>query len=122
MDPIQLKLFLEALKKGDTKKATEQLTERIPATEYERGYRRALEGMIASIDNNEVNSLFVKMVSHAVTKKNLEEQRRKSRKTAQEPFRPVSERGYEKAWYDILSIFLGKKKVGLERLVEGELY
>lgn len=122
MDPIQLKLFLEALKKGDTKKATEQLTERIPATEYERGYRRALEGMIASIDNNEVNSLFVKMVSHAVTKKNLEKQRRKSRKTAQEPFRPVSERGYEKAWYDILSIFLGKKKVGLERLVEGELY
>lgn len=122
MDPIQLKLFLEALKKGDTKKASEQLTGSTPATEYERGYRKALEGIIASVDNNEVNSLFVKMVSHAVTKKGLEAQRRKSRKTAQQSFRPASERGYEKAWYDILSIFLGKKKVGLEKLVEGELY
>ncbi len=122
MDPIQLKLLLEALKKGDTKKASDLLTKAADATEYDRGYKKALSGIVAAVENDEVNSLFLRMVSGAVTKKSLEEQRRQSRKIFQETFRPASERGYEKAWYDILSIYLGKKKVGLEEHVEGELY
>ena len=122
MDPIQLKLLLEALKKGDTKKASDLLNKAADTTEYDRGYKKALSGIVAAVENDEVNSLFLRMVSGAVTKKSLEEQRKQSRKTSQETFRPASERGYEKAWYDILSIYLGKKKVGLEEHVEGELY
>ncbi|MBU7046731.1 MAG: hypothetical protein HXS54_09875 [Theionarchaea archaeon] len=121
MDSILMKLFLEALEKGDIKKAGE-LVDRIPAaTDYDRGYKRALTGIIASVDNREVNSLFVKMISGGQTKKNLEEQRRESKRISQEAFRPAAERGYEKAWYDVLSIFLGKVKVGLEEHMEGEL-
>ncbi len=121
MDSILMKLFLEALEKGDIKKAGE-LVDRIPGTtDYDRGYRRALTGIIASVDNKEVNSLFVKMISGSQTKKSLEEQRRESRRISQEAFRPAAERGYEKAWYDVLSIFLGKVKVGLEEHIEGEL-
>jgi hypothetical protein len=121
MDSILIKLFLEALEKGDIKKAGE-LVDRIPgATDYDRGYKRALTGIMASVDNKEVNSLFVKMVSGLQTKKSLEEQRRESRRISQETFRPAAERGYEKAWYDVLSIFLGKVKVGLDEHIGGEL-
>lgn len=122
MDPIQIKLFIEALKKGDTKKASE-LLERVKAeTEHGKGYRKALSGIVASVENNEMNSLFMKMLSGDITKKSMEERRKTSRTMARETFRPAFERGYERAWYDVLSIFLGKKKVGLEKHVEGELY
>ena len=122
MDPVRIKLFLEALEKNDTRKAGELVNGVAANTDYDRGYKKALTGIIASVDNKEVNSLFFRMVSGALTKKSLEEQRRESRKMSQETFRPAVERGYEKAWYDILSIFLGKVKVGLEEHLEGELY
>jgi hypothetical protein len=122
MDPIQLKLFLDALKRGDSKKASEFIDSLAGEDDYHRGYRKALSGIIASVENKEVNSLFVKMISGDLTKTKMEEQRRNSRKVSKERFRPASERGYEKAWYDILSIFLGKKKVGLDKHIEGELY
>ena len=121
MDPIRIKLFIEALKKGDARKASE-LAAALPAvTDYDRGYKKALTGIIAAVENREVNSLFLRVISGSITKKGMEEHRRESRKIAAEAFRPSEERGYEKAWYDILSIFLGKKKVGLDRHVEGEL-
>lgn len=122
MDPIRMKLFMEALKKRDAKKASEMVNQFAGSTDYEKGYRKALTGIVASVENKEVNSFFLKMISESLTKKRLEEQRRESRRIAEEAFRPAFERGYEKAWYDILSIFLGKKKVGLDKHVEGELY
>jgi hypothetical protein len=122
MDPVRIKLFLEALEKNDTRKAGELVNGFPVDTEYDRGYKKALTGITASVDNKEVNSLFFRMVSGALTKKSLEEQRKESKRISQETFRPAVERGYEKAWYDILSIFLGKVKVGLEEHIEGELY
>ena len=122
MDPVRIKLFLEALEKNDTRKAGELVNGVAANTSYDRGYKKALTGIIASVENKEVNSLFFRMVSGTLTKKSLEEQRRESRKMSQETFRPAVERGYEKAWYDILSIYLGKVKVGLEEHMEGELY
>lgn len=121
MDPIQIKLFIEALKKGDTKKAAELLDTVKPETAYTRGYKKALSGIVAAVENSEMNSLFSKMLSGDITKKSMEERRRTSRTMAKDVFRPAFERGYEKAWYDVLSIFLGKKKVGLEKHVKGEL-
>ncbi len=122
MDPIQLKLFVEALKKGDIKKASDMLEQIAASDEYQRGYKKALLGIVTSVENKEMNSLFFKMISETVTKKSLEEQRRQSKKMSQDTFRPASEQGYEKAWYDVLSIYLGKKKVGLDKHLEGELY
>lgn len=121
MDPIRMKLFIEALKKGDTKKAAEMLETFTSTTDHDRGYKKALTGIVASVENKEVNSLFLKIISGSVTKKSMEEQRRQSRRMAAEAFRPASERGYEKAWYDVLSIYLGKKKVGLDKHIQGEL-
>jgi hypothetical protein len=122
MDPIQVKLFVDALTKGNTKKASELLEKCTVKTDFDAGYKRALSGIAASVENQEVNSLFVKMISGALPKKHMEEHRMKSKKISAESFRPAAERGYEKAWYDVLSIFLGKKKVGLDKHVEGELY
>jgi hypothetical protein len=122
MDPIQLKLFVEALKKGDTRKAGELIEKMSTESEYHKGYKKALGGMVASVENKEANSLATKMLSGSLTKKKMDEERKLSRRIAQETFRPAFERGYEKAWYDILSLFLGKIKVGLEAHVEGELY
>lgn len=122
MDPIRMKLFIEALKKGDTKKASDIVDQFTESTTYDKGYKKALTGIVSAVENKEMNSLFFKMISGLLTKKRLEEQRRESRRIAEEAFRPAFERGYEKAWYDILSIFLGKKKVGLDKHVEGELY
>lgn len=122
MDPIQLKLFVEALKSGDTRKAGELIEKMSTENEYHKGYKKALGGMVASVENKEANSLVTKMLSGSLTKKKMDEERKLSRRIAQETFRPAFERGYEKAWYDILSLFLGKIKVGLEAHVEGELY
>ncbi|MBU7024816.1 MAG: hypothetical protein HXS40_11685 [Theionarchaea archaeon] len=122
MDPIQLKLFVVALKSGDTRKAGELIEKVSTENEYHKGYKKALAGMVASVENKEANSLVMKMLSGALTKKKMDEERKLSRRIAQETFRPAFERGYEKAWYDTLSLFLGKKKVGLEAHVEGELY
>ncbi len=122
MDPIQIKLLVEALKSGDTKKAAELLDGIKVTNDYTRGYRKALQGMVASVENKEVNSLFCKMVSGTLSKAKLEEHRKLSKKISKDGFRQASERGFEKAWYDVLSIFLGKQKVGLEEHLEGELY
>jgi len=122
MDPIQLKLFVEALKKGEIRKASDILERVAASDEYQKGYKKALLGIVTSVENKEMNSLFFKMISETVTKKSLEEQRRQSKKMSQDTFRPTSEQGYERAWYDVLSIYLGKKKVGLDKHVEGELY
>ncbi|MBU7014383.1 MAG: hypothetical protein HXS52_13805 [Theionarchaea archaeon] len=122
MDPIQLKLFVEALKAGDTRKAGEIVEKISTEGEYHKGYRKALEGMVTSVENKEANSLATKMLSGSLTKKRMDEERKLSKRIAQETFRPAFERGYEKAWYDILSIFLGKTKVGLEAHIESELY
>jgi hypothetical protein len=122
MDPIIIKTLLESLKKGDTKKASE-IVEGIPAPDdFKKGYKKALTGLIAAVENKEVNSLCVKMISDQLTKKSMESQRMESKKISSESFRPASERGYERAWYDIFSIYMGKKKVGLEEHIEGELY
>lgn len=117
MDTIELKLFIESLKKGNTRKASEILDTVSPTTEYEKGYKRALSGLIYSVENEDVNSLFFQVISGTLTKKRMEEHRKQSREMAQEVFRPASERGYEKAWYDTLSIYMGKKKVGLDKHV-----
>ncbi|MGD2249922.1 MAG: hypothetical protein PVF58_16055 [Candidatus Methanofastidiosia archaeon] len=117
MDAIQLKLFIDSLTKGNTRKASDILDTVTLATEHEKGYKRALSGILSSVENEEASSLFFQMVSGALTKKRMEEHRKQSRKMAKDVFRPASERGYEKAWYDILSIFLGKKKVGLDKHV-----
>ena len=122
MDSIIVKVLLEALKKRDTKKASE-IVEKIPdSNDFEKGYKKALRGLIAAVENNELNSFFMKMLSNQLTKKTMDSQRMESKKISSESFRPSLERGYERAWYDVLSIFLGKKKVGLEKHIEGELY
>jgi hypothetical protein len=119
---MKLKVLLEALKKGDTKKATE-IVEKIPhSDEYNKGYKKALGGLLAAVENKEPNSFFMKMLSDQLTKKTMDSERMKSKKISSESFRPLMEQGYEQAWYDILSIFLGKKKVGLDKHIEGELY
>lgn len=122
MDSIIVKVLLEALKKRDTKKASE-IVEKIPdSNDFEKGYKKALRGLIAAVENKELNSFFMKMLSNQLTKKTMDSQRMESKKISSESFRPSLERGYERAWYDVLSIFLGKKKVGLEKHIEGELY
>ncbi|MBU7043449.1 MAG: hypothetical protein HXS47_07635 [Theionarchaea archaeon] len=122
MDSINVKVLLEALKKGDTKKASE-IVEKIPdSNDFEKGYKKALRGLLAAVENKEPNSFFMKMLSDQLTKKTMDSQRMESKKKSSESFRPPMERGYERAWYDVLSIFLGKKKVGLEKHIEGELY
>ena len=122
MDPVIIKSLIESLKKGDTKKASEIVEGILTPDGFKRGYKKALTGLITAVENKELNSFFVKMISDQLTKKSLESQRMESKKISSESFRPVFERGYERAWYDILSVYMGKKKVGLEEHIEGELY
>ena len=109
MSDVETKRILEALKRGDTKNAREVL-ENIG----DGVYKGILGAMINSMETKEVNSLVFKILNDEMLKKDVEDLRRNFRIKSTQKFRFSEEREFFKAWYDILSIFLERKKVGLE--------
>ncbi|MFQ6088535.1 MAG: hypothetical protein ACE5K0_06505 [Candidatus Methanofastidiosia archaeon] len=111
----RLKLFLDILERNP-KKALEFLEKNFKVeNELQRGYLRALKGILSAKNSNDPNSLYNKIKSSEFTKKYLNSLRREYKKKARQNFRPKEERGYNAAWYDVLSIILEKKKIGLDK-------
>jgi len=110
---IFIKGLIEASKRQDMKSASdnlEKLREVVPDSMKE-GYLSALAGLISAVQNNDPNSLFLKAIKGEILKKDLEEIRKDFKNCSEEKFRTSEERSYLRAWYDILSIMLDKRKI-----------
>lgn len=115
-----IKGMIEALKKQDFKSASdslEKLREVVPES-MKKGYISALTGIVSAVQSNDPNSLIVKAMKGEMLKKDLEVIRKDFKSYSENIFRMSEERSYSRAWYDILSIMLDKRKVGLEKHIK----
>ncbi|HHN81829.1 MAG TPA: hypothetical protein ENN11_04330 [Methanomicrobia archaeon] len=113
LDTIKLIRFLE---QGETNKASDILSaSHTPASPYEEGYKKALYGLVASIENNERDSLFYKLLHNEMDAGAAKILRSNVQGRLEQTFRDPSSLGYEHAWEFVLSYFSGEQKMGLDK-------
>lgn len=91
------------------KKAREnylQIAEHLSKTEFNKGYSKAINGIVTSMEKNDRDSIICKIVSKEIEKRDLKKLLLESTKRASESFRTDEEKGFETAWTDILSIYI----------------
>ncbi len=105
-----VKTFAEALRRKNAKKAKEKF-ERIAKRlstkdEYWRGYRRALEGMVAALESGDDLTFLRQLASGRHPVEDIKRYIGEMQAKVDQDFRPKDERGYHAAWVEILGIFL----------------
>lgn len=108
---LRLKLLVSYLDNGDVKKAKEnylQIAEHLGDAEFNKGYSKAINGIVTSIEKNDRDSIIYKIVSKEIDKRDLKKLLLESTKKTSDIFRTEEERGFETAWVDILSIYVQK--------------
>ena len=106
---LRLKLLVSYLDNADMKKAREnylQIAEHLGNTEFNKGYSKAINGIVTSMEKNDRDSIICKIVSKEIEKRDLKKLLLESTKRASEAFRTDEEKGFETAWTDILSIYI----------------
>ncbi|MDY1590767.1 MAG: hypothetical protein RBS85_01175 [Methanofastidiosum sp.] len=106
---LRLKLLVSYLENGDMKKAREnylQIAEHLGDSEYNKGYAKAINGIVISMEKNDRDSIICKVVSKEFDKRDLKKLLLESTKRASEAFRTEEEKGFETAWVDLLSIYV----------------
>lgn len=113
LDTIKLIRYLE---QGDTNKVGEILAAGGAApSPYEEGYRKALYGLVAAIDNNERDSLFYKLINSEIEEDAARQMRKDVLMRLEQTFRDPLFLGYEHTWEFVLSYFTGEQKMGLDK-------
>jgi hypothetical protein len=104
--------------KKDTKKMREIYDE--IEKDLDGGYRKALNGLIAVLENNDSRALLYLILNDELTKKEVKDLYRRSKKIYSEEFRNDEERSYEKAWMEFLKYYMSYEKGegGLDRYME----
>lgn len=106
---LRLKLLATYLENGDMKKAREnyiQIAEHLGDTEFNKGYAKAVNGIVTSMEKNDRDSIICKVVSKEFDKRDLKKLLLESTRRASDVFRTDEEKGFETAWVDILSIYV----------------
>lgn len=104
-----MKSFAEALRRKNARIAREKL-ERIVKSldmrdEYWRGYRRALEGMVAAMESGDELPLLRQLVDKRYPDDKVRELVEKMRVKVSQNFRPRDEKGFYTAWIEVLQAF-----------------
>ena len=106
---LDLKPFVEALKKKDVKKARESLEDMENKLnlkdEFWCGYHLALCGMISAIESGDELSLILKMLGRTIPGESLQKLTQQIQERVSQPFRPEDEIGFSTAWVDALQLF-----------------
>lgn len=108
---LRLKLLVSYLENGDAKKAREnyqQIAEHLGDTEFNKGYSKAINGMVTSVEKNDRDSIICRIISKEVDKRDLKKLLIESTKRASQEFITEEEKGYETAWVDTLTILVEK--------------
>ncbi len=106
---LRLKLLISYLENGDVKKAREnyqQIAEHLGDSEFNKGYAKAINGMVTSIEKNDRDSIITKILSKEVDKRDLKKLLLESTKRVSAQFITDDEKGYETAWVDALTLFV----------------
>lgn len=107
-----LKPFVDAILEKNAKSAREKLEEICQKPdltgEIWRGYRLALQGMVAALETGDELTLIRRIVDGKCLRENIQELIRQMRDKTSQEFRPEDERGFSKAWMDVLQILLEK--------------
>ena len=106
---LRLKLLVSYLENGDVKKAREnylQIAEDLGETEFKKGYAKAINGIVTSMEKNDRDSIICKIVSKEFDKRNLKKLLLEATKRSSDAFRTEEEKGFETAWVDVLSIYV----------------
>ena len=106
---LDLKPFVEALKKKDVKKARESLEDMENKLnlkdEFWCGYHLALCGMISAIESGDELSLILKMLGRTIPGESLQKLTQQIQERVSQLFRPEDEIGFSTAWVDALQLF-----------------
>ncbi|NMC59475.1 MAG: hypothetical protein GYA51_08865 [Candidatus Methanofastidiosa archaeon] len=106
---LRLKLLVSYLENGDAKKAREnyqQIAEHLGDTEFNKGYSKAINGIVTSVEKNDTDSIICRILTNAIDKRDLKKLLLESTKRVSQEFITDEEKGYETAWIDTLTLFV----------------
>lgn len=105
---IDLLPFVQALKRGDLKGAKEWLESKKAETdaddEFWSGYFLALGGMLSALESSQELSLIRKLMG-GCNEEEIKKLTREIKKQFSLKFRPLDEKGFNKAWLEFLESF-----------------
>ncbi len=102
---FRMQIIASSLMRKDTKKIKDNIKlikKVLGASKWEKGYLLALNGIISSVDTNDVQTLAYKLAEQKLSKSEIKEALADSKRIVDQSFRPDFERGYELAWIDLL--------------------
>ena len=105
---FRLQLIASSLLRKDVKKIKDNIAlikKVLGANEWEKGYLLALNGVVASVESDDVQTLAHKIANQKISKEALVSFLKESEKSIKQPFRSDFEKGYELAWRDLLVHF-----------------
>ena len=108
-----MKSFARAVYGGNSDDAEEYSDKVVQGNmddEVWEGYKRALEGVLESMNSDNDLTLPRQMSEGKISVEKLEKIRDEMEEMASQEFRPGEERGYSKAWTDIISVILEDEK------------
>lgn len=109
---LRLKLLISYLENGDLKKAREsyvQIADNLEKKEFNKGYAKAINGIVTSVEKNDKDSIICKIVSQEFDKRDIKKLVLESTKKSSDVFRTEEEKGFETAWIDFLTIYNERK-------------
>lgn len=113
-----MKRFFKVVMEKDIKKMIE-LYETIEP-ELEKGYRKALEGFISALENEDDRTVLYQLLHDGMTEEEIKDLYTGSKRVYSERFRRDEERYYEKAWMEFLRYYMKNREItgGLDRYME----
>ncbi len=109
MEP-DLRPFVDLMLQKNVKGAREKLEEMArgfdSADDFWKGYRLALQGMLAALEAGDELTVVRRIVEGRYSPENMRELMEQMRDRISQPFRSAEERGFDSAWAQVLLILL----------------
>lgn len=110
---LDVKPFVGLLKKEDAKRAREWLElnkgNANPTDEFERGYLLALQGMASALESGGELSTINKILKKRYALEQVNDVVKDAKAKLSQKFRLEDERGFHKAWIDVIQELSGEK-------------
>ncbi|NJF24931.1 hypothetical protein [Thermococcus sp. Bubb.Bath] len=110
---MRMEMFLRALLRRDFSKAKghlEKLQKMAGSDEWGRGYTRAINGFLSTLQDNDPDSFLFQVVSNN-DRERAEEFLKRFEEIISQEFRDEYEKGYYTAWVELLRAYLNQKSL-----------
>lgn len=107
---LDLRPFVGLMLQKNVKGAKEKLEEMVrgfdSADDFWKGYRLALQGMLAALETGDELTVVRRIVEGRYSPESMRELMKQMRDRISQPFRSAEERGFDSAWVQVLQILL----------------